>query len=314
MYAIDPAQSVAITTDTFEEDRSMAVVTPDASPALDLTPIPPAVHHEPLQLADDVFLVRQLEGEGTRPMCLAVNSLVIAGDEPVIVDTGARSNRQQWLEDVFSIVEPRDVRWIYISHDDVDHIGNLGPVLEACPNARLIVNWLMWQRTAAEMRLPLARMRWVDDGEHFTAGDRTLVALRPPTFDSPTTRGLFDTKSRIYWATDSFGALVPHHVDRVSDLPLETFQMGFTGFNRTMAPWVALVDEDKFANSVQAIRALEPSCIASCHGPVLDPPQFETAYSAMEHLPAAPAMPMPGQEQLEAMLDAITHGTAGASH
>jgi flavorubredoxin len=282
-------------------------ITVPAPDSLDVTPIPPAVHHEPLRIADDVFLIRQLEGEGTQPLCIAVNSLVIAGDEPVIVDTGARNNRECWLDDVFSIVAPRDVRWIFISHDDVDHLGNLVPVLERCPNATLVVNWVLVQRMSAETRLPLQRMRWVDDGEHFQAGDRTLVALRPPTFDSPSTRGLFDTKSRVYWATDSFGALVPHHVDSVSDLPLDAFQLGFTGFNRTMAPWVALADQRKFGDAVRSVRMLHAACIASCHGPVIGQPDMETAFALMERMPSAPAMPIPGQAQLEAMLASMTH-------
>lgn len=290
----------------------MALATPDAG--IDLTPIPPPVHHEPLRIADDVFLIRQLEGEGTQPMCLAVNSLVIAGDEPVIVDTGAKSNRERWLEDVFSIVRPRDVRWIFISHDDVDHLGNLAPVLERCTNATLLVNWLTVQRTAAEIRLPLKRMRWIDDGDHFEAGNRMLVALRPPTFDSPTTRGLFDTRSRVYWATDSFGALVPHHVDAAADLSLEAFQTGFTWFNRTMAPWVAIADERKFGDSVKAVRALDAACIATCHGPVIRREETETAFTLMERMPTVPAMPLRGQAQLEAMIEAVTHEAAPGGH
>lgn len=284
----------------------MALASPDAT--IDFSPVPPAVHHEPLRIADDVFLIRQLEGEGTQPMCLAVNSLVIAGDEPVIVDTGARNNRERWLDDVFSIVAPRDVRWIFISHDDVDHLGNLVPVLERCPNATLVVNWLTVQRTAAEVRLPLTRMRWIDDGDHFQAGNRTLVALRPPTFDSPTTRGLYDTRSRVYWATDSFGALVPHHVDGVDDLPAEAFASGFSWFNRSMAPWVALADQRKFGDSVKAVRALDAACIATCHGPVIRQEQMETAFALMERMPSLPAMPLPGEAQLEAMIAAVTHG------
>jgi flavorubredoxin len=26
---------------------------------------------------------------------------------------------------VFSLVDPKDVQWIFLSHDDVDHSGNL---------------------------------------------------------------------------------------------------------------------------------------------------------------------------------------------
>ncbi len=281
---------------------------------VDLTPLPPPVHHEPLRLADDVFLIRQLEGEGTKPMCVYGNSLVIAGSEPVLVDTGAVNNRERWLADVFSIVAPEAVRWVFISHDDHDHLGNIEPVMERCPNATLVLDWLMVQRTTSEYRLPLTRMRWINAGDHFTAGDRTLVALQPPTYDAPATRGLFDTKSRVYWSSDSFGALVPHHVDHASDLPLEGLQMGLGGFNRLMAPWVAVADPRKFADSVQSVRALDASCIASAHGPAIHKRELEAAFAVMEQLPSMPPMSIPGQEQLEAMIRAMEQGTPASGH
>lgn len=56
---------------------------------------------------------------------------------------------------------------------------------------------------------PLHRCRWVNDGEGFVAGDRTLVAVRPPLFDSPTTRGLLDTSTGVYWGVDTFATAMP---------------------------------------------------------------------------------------------------------
>ena len=52
--------------------------------------------------------------------------------------------------------------------------------------------------------MPPTRQRWVDDGESFDVGDRMLQAVRPPVFDSPTTRGLFDPTTGVYWASDGF--------------------------------------------------------------------------------------------------------------
>ena len=49
--------------------------------------------------------------------------MVIRAAEPVVVDTGMMENREQYLEDVFSLVEPEDIRWVFISHDDVDHVS-----------------------------------------------------------------------------------------------------------------------------------------------------------------------------------------------
>lgn len=283
--------------------------------ALDLQAPPPRVHHEPQQLADGVFLIRQLFGEGTEPMCVYANSLVIDGEEPVVVDTGSPNNREQWLDDVFGIVAAQRVRWIFISHDDIDHIGNLQPALQRCPNATLVVSWLTVQRLAGEFNLPRDRMRWVNDGDQFAAGGRTLVALRPPTFDSPTTRGLFDTRTGLYWASDSFGAGVPHHVDHASDLPAEVFSRGLSMFNRTLAPWVSLADPQRFRDAVHSVRALEPSAIATCHGPVIGSAQRESVLGVMERLPLEPPVQLPGQDALDAMLAAMasvgTPATAG---
>ena len=71
------------------------------------------------------------------PVIVPLNSMVIRGKEPVVVDTGFAHSRDEFLADVFSVVEPEDIRWVFISHDDVDHTGNLNALMEAAPNATL---------------------------------------------------------------------------------------------------------------------------------------------------------------------------------
>ncbi|HWC29464.1 MAG TPA: MBL fold metallo-hydrolase, partial [Dehalococcoidia bacterium] len=171
-------------------------------------PRPQATHHDPLKIGPDTDLIRQLSGEGQAPQAVYVNSLVVLGEQPAIIDTGMVNNREAWLNDVFSLVDPKDVRWVFISHDDHDHIGNLPQVLAMCPNATLISSWFQVERLAGDLALPLDRMRWVSDGESFDAGDRVFAAIRPPLYDSPTTRGLYDSKTGVYWASDCFATPV----------------------------------------------------------------------------------------------------------
>lgn len=54
---------------------------------------------------------------------------MIRGAEPVVVDTGCSLAREQWLANLRAVVDLDDVRWIFLSHDDHDHIGNLDVVL-----------------------------------------------------------------------------------------------------------------------------------------------------------------------------------------
>ena len=86
--------------------------------------------------------------------------------------------------------------------------------LSACPNAQLVCNWAEIERHTNCLDFPLERCRWVMDGETTDVGDRTLHALRPPVFDSPTTRGLYDPTTRVYWAVDTFATPLPIRTPR----------------------------------------------------------------------------------------------------
>ena len=119
---------------------------------------------------------------------------------------------------MFSLVEPDDVRWIFLSHDDVDHTGNLDEALSACPNAKLVCNWAMVERHTNCFDFPLAPLPLDPDGDSFDVGDRTLQTLRPPVFDSPTTRGLYDSKTGVYWRVDTFATPLPDPNMGIADL------------------------------------------------------------------------------------------------
>ena len=129
-------------------------------------------HLDPTEIAPETFLIHDHEGEGTAPVCVALNSMLIRGAEPVVVDTGMAENRDQYFADLFGLVEPEDIRWVFISHDDVDHTGNLNALMDAAPNATLVINRFMTSRMGESLQVPPSRQRWVGDGETLDVGDR----------------------------------------------------------------------------------------------------------------------------------------------
>jgi hypothetical protein len=267
--------------------------------------LPPSRHQEPLKINEDTYLIRQLFGEGQAPLMAYNNSLVILGSQPTIVDTGGANNRKEWLNDVFSLVNPKDVRWIFVSHDDHDHTGNLPQVLALCPNAKLVSSWFQVERLSADYNLPLDRMLWLDDGGSFDAGDRVFAAVRPPIFDSPTTRGLYDSKTGVYWASDAFAAPVTTPMDDVSGLNPEEWRQGLSMFNIAVSPWLELVDAVKFNQTVCRISELQPSAIVSAHTPAILGDYVSSAIDMMHDLPGQPAPQLPGQAELDQILAAI---------
>ncbi len=270
-------------------------------------PVAPTTYIPPTRIAADTWVVHSIQPALGQPLFVYLNSMVILGAEPMIVDTGTVANRDRWLKDVFSLVEPEDVRWIFLSHDDVDHTGNLDETLSACPNAQLVCNWAMVERHTNCFEFPLDRCRWVMDGEALDIGDRTLLALRPPVYDSPTTRGLFDPKTGVYWAVDTFAAPMPDPQLGIADLDGEFWRDAMALFALgAVSPWLSMVDEDKYGRYVDRVQSLDITTVASCHSPVIEGPFIERAFGHVRQLPALDPPPMPDHSVLEQIIAATS--------
>ncbi len=264
----------------------------------------------PYEIAEETFLIPTLAAEPSGAF-VSAHTVVIRGAEPVIVDTGASLARDEWAAKAFSVVKPEDVRWIFISHDDHDHVGNLEMALELCPNATLVANWSITSRLAGDLPLPLHRMRWLDDGDAFDAGDRTVRLVRPPLFDSPATRGLYDERTRLLWAVDSFGALVQGAVYEADDADPELYAGSFGVFNQWNTPWLAWLDRDRFEQHLRRSADLDIAVVASAHGPVLRGERIARAFADTLALAGQPVPPTPDQTMLDALLASVL--TAGVS-
>ncbi len=272
---------------------------------MSFAPVAPTTHFAPTRIAKDTWVIHQVQPALGEPLFVYLNSLVILGQEPVIVDTGTPANRAQWLRDVFALVEPQDVRWVFLSHDDVDHSGNLDQVMDACPNATLVCNWALVERHTNCFNFPLERCRWIMHDESFSVGDRVLHALRPPVFDSPTTRGLFDPTTGVYWAVDTFATPLPDAGMGIADLDPEFWRFGMTMFAfGAVSPWLSMLDADKYGRFIDRVQSLEATTIAACHTPVIEGPFIDQAFEWARQLPTAEAPPLPDQTALEQIVAA----------
>jgi flavorubredoxin len=268
---------------------------------------PPPIHLPPLEVAPETFLIRCAQPAFGAPLSVSLNSVVIRAEEPVIVDTGPRSNRDAWFADVTSIVDLADVRWIFLSHDDEDHTGNLAETLERCPQATLVTSWACTERMGASFSIPIERMRWVDDGGSLDVGDRVLRAVRPPVYDSPTTRALFDPATRVLWASDAFATPMPAQpVEHAGELPPPMWAEGMAMFHHhALCPWLPMVQRDAYAAEIEAFRDLQPEVIVSAHSPMISGASLDTAFDQLAALPDTVPPPHPDQAALEAALAGV---------
>ena len=259
---------------------------------------------QPYRIADDTWVV----GRPTRPagsaLALHRNSLVIRGQEPVLIDTGAACEAERWLADTWALVDPADVRWIVVTHDEPDHAGNLATALAASPRATLVATPATLRRLVP--RLGPVTSRAVEADGRLDIGDRELLLLSPPVYDAPGTAAVLDGRTGTLWAADAFGIPVADHAEDARDLPRRDFEDGFAAYHRVLAPWLALADATRWDATVSALAALTPLAVVSAHGPALTGARLEAAFDLLRRLPDLARARAPDLDrELDALLAAI---------
>lgn len=233
---------------------------------------------------------------------LPVNSFVIHATAPVLVDTGPAALREPFLAALETIIDPARLRWIWITHADPDHVGNLQAVLARAPDARLVTTFLGMAKMGL-LGLPVERVRLINPGQHLHAGDRALTAVAPPVFDAPETTGLFDPVSGTLFSADSFGALMQSPTREARDLQAHQLKAGMLAWAAVDAPWLQNVDRGRFRRSLQTIADLVPTVVLSSHLPPANG-MTDTLLSNLADAPDAPPFIGPDQAALERMLAA----------
>ncbi len=198
---------------------------------------------------------------------LAANAFLLQAEQPVLVDTGVAGLRAPFMAALRKAIDPADLRWIWLSHTDPDHIGNLAAVLEAAPQARVVTSFLGMGKMNL-LGLPLDRVELLPPDTPLDAGDRQLMPLQPPYYDAPESTGFFDTRSRTLFCVDSFGALLPQPIQTAAEIAADALSQGLTAWAAIDAPWLELADRAALENALQDVVRLDPAAIISGHLPV----------------------------------------------
>jgi flavorubredoxin len=234
---------------------------------------------------------------------LAINAFVLLSREPVLVDTGQPLLSDQFRKKLASVIDLQDLRWLYLTHADPDHIGSLFPILEAAPRMRVITTFLALGKLSLLKALPPERFYLLNPGQSIRVGDRSLIAVRPPTYDAPETTGFYDQKAGALFSADSFGALVAGPAERASGISPDQLKAGLTTWATIDSPWLHDLDRTVFARSLESIRTLAPKLILSSHLPAAEN-MADRLLEWMAEFPAAKPFAGPDQKAFAELLKA----------
>jgi flavorubredoxin len=259
---------------------------------------------EPYQAAADIGVLPSyfpIPGLGILP----VNAFVLKASQPVLVDTGLVPLSDEFMEKLSSVIDPGDLRWLWLTHTDQDHIGSLWRILETAPKLRIITTYLAAGKMSLYAPLPMDRIYLLNPGQSIDVGDRTLTAIKPPSYDAPETTGFYDPKTAAFFSSDCFGALMSEPAENAAGIGTEDLREGMVRWATVDAPWLHIVDRNLFDKSLNRIRELSPKLILSAHLPVARD-MSEELIGNLRTAPEAQPFVGPDQKALEAMLAEMT--------
>jgi len=237
---------------------------------------------------------------------LPVNAFLIHSAQPVLVDTGLYSLSNDFIKRLRSIIDLKDLRWLWLTHIHPDHIGSLRQILAEAPNMRLITTFQgMAIMGLFQIEIPMDRVYLLNPDQSLDIGDRKLLAIKPPSFDASESTGFFDTKTKVLFIVDCFGALMKEPADSAADIAPSDLRDGLITWATIDAPWLHVVDKGKFSESLNVIRRLEPGVILSSHLP----PAADMTEILLKHLASAVSAPPfvgPDQAAFERMLAGVS--------
>jgi len=194
-----------------------------------------------------------------------VHAYLLKGKEPILIETGLYTQTAGFLDALRAEIDPAELRWIAITHEDLDHAGNLEPLLEAAPRAGLVLSFLAMLKIGRMDLTTPERVVIATPGQPLTLGGRRFAVIRPPVFDSSATVGYYDEATGSLFSADSFGGLVPAPAT-TADVTDPAYLEGSSIFMSANSAWLHDVAPARLAQSIAAVRALRPGVVLPTHG------------------------------------------------
>lgn len=237
---------------------------------------------------------------------LMVNAYLLQAEQPVLIDTGVGIDSEEFIPALDALVPLDKLKWIWLTHDDADHTGNIARIAELAPNATIVTHALSALRMSTWWPVPMERVHAIRFGDEIHVGDRTLTAVAPPLFDNPMSTGVLDRSTGSLFTVDAFGAILPEPTQDAADVPPDVLAGGMVGWATTDSPWAHVLDRAKFSEVLDRVRRIAPTRIFSAHLPAADGASMDEFLRILDTVPDAEPFVPPDAEQFVQMIDAMT--------
>lgn len=205
----------------------------------------------------------------TLPYGTSYNAYLVVGkSQTALIDTTGPGFEDELLAKITSIVSPSQLDYVIMNHAEPDHAGAIPTVLNAAPNARLVVTRKGAEIAEAFYHVPEAKRLVVKEGDTIDLGGKTLRFIEAPWLHWPETMFTFAVEDKVLFSCDFFGThmasdklfddevsenLIPEAKRYFAEIMMPYHKMSISGLDKAIAA--------------------SPQVIAPSHGPVYRNPR-----------------------------------------
>jgi flavorubredoxin len=226
---------------------------------------------EAIPVAQDIYWVgaidwniRNFHGYATH-RGTTYNAYLVLADKPVLIDTVKKPFRDELLERVSSVIDPKDIAYIVSNHSEMDHSGCLAEVMDIVQPEKTFASVMGKKALEAHFRMG-DRITAVKDGEKLDLGNREIQFFEARMLHWPDSMHSYLTEEQILFSNDGFGMHLASYERFADELPFDMLEYEAKKyFANILLPYsgIVLTFLEKVAQSGIGISMIAPD-----HGPV----------------------------------------------
>lgn len=152
---------------------------------------------------------RQIElFENIFPLAKGVsyNSYLLLDEQTVLFDTADYAIGKQFIENVMSVLNGRNLDYIVVNHMEPDHCSLIGELLLHYPDVKIIGNAKTFPMIEQFFSFDLTgKTLTVKEGDTFCSGKHTFRFIMSPMVHWPEAMMTYDEKDKVLFSADAFG-------------------------------------------------------------------------------------------------------------
>ena len=218
------------------------------------------------KVTEDLYWVggndRQIElFENIFPLAKGVsyNSYLLLDEQTVLFDTADYAIGKQFIENVMSVLNGRNLDYIVVNHMEPDHCSLIGELLLHYPDVKIIGNAKTFPMIEQFFSFDLTgKTLTVKEGDTFCSGKHTFRFIMSPMVHWPEAMMTYDEKDKVLFSADAFGTFNALNGNLFND-ELD-FNREYTNIVGKYGPQVQ--------NVLKKASSLDIQMICPLHGPV----------------------------------------------